>query len=109
MFSVFGIPYILISDEGSYFYKVFRDTLVKYGVKQHMVTATLSAPNMWESRSVKQGNSDDFSVSMNANKNDWSQQHDDSPSAYHTAFKTTIGMSPYQLEFRKACHPPVDL
>ena len=43
------------------------------------------------------------------NRTDWSMRLDDALEAYQTENKIPIGMCPYELVYRKACHLPVQL
>nr|GFC96645.1 reverse transcriptase domain-containing protein [Tanacetum cinerariifolium] len=43
------------------------------------------------------------------NRTSWSDKLDDALWAFCTAYKTSIGCTPYKLVYRKACHLPVEL
>nr|GEZ39238.1 reverse transcriptase domain-containing protein [Tanacetum cinerariifolium] len=43
------------------------------------------------------------------NRASWSDKLEDALWAFRTAFKTSIGCTPYRLAYRKACHLPLEL
>nr|GFD38369.1 reverse transcriptase domain-containing protein [Tanacetum cinerariifolium] len=43
------------------------------------------------------------------NRASWSDKLEDALWAFRTAFKTSIGCTPYRLVYRKACHLPLEL
>ncbi|PHT24629.1 hypothetical protein CQW23_35678 [Capsicum baccatum] len=89
--------------------ELFKSVLAKYGVKQHKVATPYHPQTSGQvevsNREIKQI----LAKTVNANRKDWSRKLDDALWAYRTAFKTSVGMSPYQLVYGKSCHLPIEV
>ena len=109
IFSRFGTPKAMISDEGSHFCnKLFASLLAKYGVKHRVSLAYHPQYNGQvevSTRKIKKI----LEKTMSVTRKDWAKKNDDSLWAYRTTFKTPLGMSPFKIVYWKECHLPVEL
>jgi transposase InsO family protein len=109
IFPRFGTPRTLISDGGTHFAgKNFKRCLSKLEIEHRVSTAYHSQTNGQAETSNRQLKSI-LDKTIEKGGKDWSKKLYGSLWAYRTAFRTPIGMTPYQFVYGKACHLPVEL
>nr|GEV54007.1 reverse transcriptase domain-containing protein [Tanacetum cinerariifolium] len=109
LFSLFGTPRAIISDRGTHFCNdQFTRVMIKYGVTRRLAIAyhpQTSGQVEVSNRGLKQI----LKRTMGENRTSWYDKLDDVLWAFRTAYKTSIGCTPYKLVYGKSCHLPIEL
>jgi len=109
IFTRFGTPRVIISDEGTHFCnRKFTALMARYNINHRVATAYHPQTNGQaevSNREIKRI----LEKVVNPSRKDWSLKLDEAAWAYRTAYKTPLGTSLFQLVYGKACHLPAEL
>nr|GFB19921.1 hypothetical protein [Tanacetum cinerariifolium] len=109
LFSRFGTPKAIISDRGTHFCNdQFSRVMAKYGVT-HRLSTTYHPQTSGQVEVTNRGLKRILERTVGKNRASWSDKLEDALWAFRTAFKTSIGCTPYRLLYGKACHLPLEL
>nr|GEU46594.1 hypothetical protein [Tanacetum cinerariifolium] len=93
----FGIPRAIISDRETHFGNdQFTKVMIKYGVTRRLAT-TYHPRTSGQVEVSNRGLKRILERTMGGNRASWSDKLDDALWAFHTAYKTPIGCTPYKL------------
>ena len=109
IFPRFGTPRMVVSDGGSHFIdKTFRAFLRELGAKHNVATPYhLQTSDQAETSNKQIKNI--LQKTVNEMGKGWKNKLPNALWEYRIAYKTPIGMSLFQLVYRKSCHLPVKL
>jgi hypothetical protein len=109
IFPRFGTPRIVISDGGSHFIdNIFRKYLASLGVN-HRIATPYHPQTSGQAETSNKQIKNILQKTVNEMGTAWKDKLPEALWAYRTAYKTPIGMTPYQLVYGKTCHLPVEL
>nr|GEZ64496.1 reverse transcriptase domain-containing protein [Tanacetum cinerariifolium] len=109
LFSRFGTPKAFISDHGTHFCNdQFSRVMEKYGVTHRLSTA-YHPQTRGQVEVTNRGLKRILERTVGENRALWSDKLEDALWAFRSAYKTSIGCTPYRLVYGKACHLPLEL
>jgi len=109
IFTRFGTPRVLISDGGNHFCNNLLENVLKMYNIRHKVSTPYHPQTSGQVEVSNHQLKQILEKIVASNRKDWPRKLDDPLWEYRTAFKTHIGLSPYQLVYGKACHLQVEL
>nr|GFA24636.1 reverse transcriptase domain-containing protein [Tanacetum cinerariifolium] len=109
LFSRFGTPKAIISNRGTHFCNdQFSSVMAKYGVT-HRLSTTYHPQTSGQVEVTNRRLKRILERMVGENRASWSDKLEDALWAFRTAFKTSVGCTPYRLVYGKACHLPLEL
>nr|GFB13298.1 reverse transcriptase domain-containing protein [Tanacetum cinerariifolium] len=109
LFSRFGTPKAIINDRGTHFCNdKFSKVMAKYGVT-HRLSTTYHPQTSGKVEVTNRGLKRILERTVRENRASWSDKLEDALWAFRTAFKTSIGCTPYCLVYGKACNLPHEI
>nr|GEZ24238.1 reverse transcriptase domain-containing protein [Tanacetum cinerariifolium] len=104
LFSRFGTPKAIISDRGTHFCNdQFSRVMAKCGVTHRLSTA-YHPQTSGQVEMTNRGLKRILERTVGKNHALWSDKLEDALWAFRTAYKPSIGYTPYRLVYEKACH-----